>query len=388
MLLQMFFFILMLLGIAALAIDMGYVRLTQSLMQNAADTAALEGLRQREAGEPTRRASAKDMLDRAFVDPAGQRQMGAGPDIPMDAPADEFNANQKYQLGASPFFIPAVQFNPNNCVNGDMVAGGYAAGADHSEGGDYSRLDYAPVVNGDCTNPADPALLASARAFLVRLRRTIDPGGTYDPGALDNQPNISSSGSTLPMMFGRANVLESIGPHNPRHHGFAVRATAIANAANALQAGPAGYGRLGLSRFAIDKACWISLLGGVKFTPNGAFGQLDGDVCGVASAHYIDTAQVIAIGDPPPNIIAAPVTPGGSYVPIVDSALGMVVGFGYATVATVPGAFTVTPIPNQIASGNASAILHRGVAPAVIASANAMWAVSPVGSLLAPALSR
>src|SRR5438270_13088361 len=48
MLIQMFFYVLMLMGIAALTIDMGYVRLTQSLMQNAADSAALEGLRQRD----------------------------------------------------------------------------------------------------------------------------------------------------------------------------------------------------------------------------------------------------------------------------------------------------------------------------------------------------
>jgi Flp pilus assembly protein TadG len=409
MLVQMSFFILMLFGIAALTIDMGYVRLTQSLMQNAADTAALEGLRQRDAGDSTRRDSSKDMLDRAFQDPAGQRQMGAGPALTMEAPAgidaneEAFNANQKYELGASPFFIPAVQKNQNNCVFGDMVAGAYNTGGSvtHTESADYTRDDYTPVVNGDCSSPPDPASLGSATAFLVRVRRTENPwgtpGGSYDPAARDNKPNISSSGPTLPLLFGRANVLESIGSHNPRHDGFAVRATAIANAANALQAGPAApaYNRLGLPPFAIDKACWIALgLGSVTFTNNVITpGQLDGNVppdCGVGSGHCIDaTSVVIAIGDPPPNVSSSCAADGDAYAPVVDSTLGLVVGFGYVrAVAGLVGAFTVTPVPNQVASGNASAILHRGITSVAVAAGNADVGASTAGSLLAPALSR
>ncbi len=45
MLVQIFFIIFMLLGMTALYVDMGIARLTQSQMQNAADAAALEGLK-------------------------------------------------------------------------------------------------------------------------------------------------------------------------------------------------------------------------------------------------------------------------------------------------------------------------------------------------------
>jgi hypothetical protein len=113
----------------------------------------------------------------------------------------------------------------------------------------------------------------------------------------------------------------------------------------------------------------------------------------MGAAHCIATALVIGIGDPTPNVGAGCLSDGPVYVPIVDStlgdpAVGVVIGFGYAITGATPLAFTMTPTPNQIATGNASAILHRAVAPAVIASDNAFWAVSPVGSLLAPVIAR
>src|SRR5438552_3292119 len=134
MLIQMFFYILMLFGIAALAIDMGYVRLTQSLMDNAADTAALEGLRQRDRGEAARRDAAKNMIFRAFDDggnPADPRYMSAGPNIQMGPAGDELNANQFYdQHTLRTAYNPSVGLQPNNnnCKNGDMVSGNLGTG--------------------------------------------------------------------------------------------------------------------------------------------------------------------------------------------------------------------------------------------------------------------
>src|SRR5882724_9611354 len=49
MLIQIAFYILMLFSIAALVIDLGLLRLTQSQMQNASDPGAIEGLRWRDA---------------------------------------------------------------------------------------------------------------------------------------------------------------------------------------------------------------------------------------------------------------------------------------------------------------------------------------------------
>lgn len=412
----MFFFILMLLGIAALTIDMGLVRLSHSLTQNAADTAALEGLRQRDNGDPgdpiardsNRRIAAKGMVDLAFSDGgnlADPRYVSAGMDFPQDPLADEVNAHQPYDpaaILANPY-RPGVNLQSNyqiqgtqvkaNCANGDMVAGNPSPNPSplHTEDSQYIRDDFTPADNGDCTAAGDPLSSSQANQFLVRLRRTTNPGGTYDPLAQDSVPEVSSSGSTLPLLFGRGTLIERTGvngAHAPRRDGIAIRATAIANVASALQAGPAGYGRLGLTSFAIDKTCWISLLGGVKFTPGPGPGLWNGDVCGVASAHDISTAQVLAIGDPPPYIAGAPLTDGDGYVPIVDAALNQVVGFGYARVATVLGAFTVIPLQNKVASGNASALLHGAVSSPAVLLGNAQVGASTAGSLLAPVLAR
>src|ERR1051325_6334276 len=71
MLIQLCFIILMLFGVAALTIDVGIARLTQIQMQNAADTAALEGLRGRDTGataDHDRRLAACNIAAWAFED--------------------------------------------------------------------------------------------------------------------------------------------------------------------------------------------------------------------------------------------------------------------------------------------------------------------------------
>ena len=71
MLIQLCFIILMLFGVAALTLDLGIARLTQVQMQNVADTAALEGLRGRDAGataDHDRRLATCNIAGWAFED--------------------------------------------------------------------------------------------------------------------------------------------------------------------------------------------------------------------------------------------------------------------------------------------------------------------------------
>ena len=83
MLVQVALIVFALCGLLSLVVDVGYARLTQGQMQNAADAAALEGLRKRDVGVRTpagqfvndpfasdclRRAAANRMVRRTFDD--------------------------------------------------------------------------------------------------------------------------------------------------------------------------------------------------------------------------------------------------------------------------------------------------------------------------------
>ncbi len=77
---MMFFGIM---GLAALVIDMGFVRLAQRQMQTAVDSAALEGLRWRDSlSDQDRREQASSVVASLFSDAAdsgGTVHYGAGP---------------------------------------------------------------------------------------------------------------------------------------------------------------------------------------------------------------------------------------------------------------------------------------------------------------------
>src|SRR5438128_10113174 len=83
-------------AVLSLIIDIGYVRLTQAQMQNAADTAALEGVRQRDvivgnrvASDLQRRTAARNLVRSMFDDDLNPEngdpefQFGAGPIIDL-----------------------------------------------------------------------------------------------------------------------------------------------------------------------------------------------------------------------------------------------------------------------------------------------------------------
>ena len=113
------------LGIAALVIDWGFVTLTRVQMQNAVDTAVLEGLRQRDAlGPPdgtsdgARREAAGNFVVWHFdndIDPETDDpfRFGAGPQLQLDGGLTELNASQQLSLSDSPVFKPLTRIQPN-----------------------------------------------------------------------------------------------------------------------------------------------------------------------------------------------------------------------------------------------------------------------------------
>ena len=132
-------------------------------MQNAADAAALEGLRKRDVGLRTpagqfvndpfasdclRRAAANRMVRRTFDDdfePANgdPYQFGAGPIVGLTDGATTLHAGQTISVPEPRVYKPDPQLNQQNQVYGDMVSGRFCYTADPvpSEGGQYEVQD-------------------------------------------------------------------------------------------------------------------------------------------------------------------------------------------------------------------------------------------------------
>lgn len=120
-------------GLLALAVDVGFARLTQSQMQNAADSAALEGLRKRDAvrnpvnGNPaafasdcTRRAAANRIAHWTFdddFDPVSgdpDYQFGAGPVLDVTEGVTSVHALQTVSVPDPHVYKPDLQLNQQN----------------------------------------------------------------------------------------------------------------------------------------------------------------------------------------------------------------------------------------------------------------------------------
>jgi len=298
-LVQFAFIVFALFAVLSLIIDVGYARLTQVQMQNAADTAALEGLRNRDlpvvnaaTGQPVLDAFASDclrrtaanhlvrwMFDDDFDTVTGDSdyQFGAGPVINLTGGTTNLHANQTLSTpDGEPVYKPDLQLNQQNAVYGDMVSGRfcYNAATGPSEGlafddpealvclepqrasGVYARNDFNP--NG--TAPQPPPTLSSCppadeaapdpwplpgsgsltsvedSAFLVRLRRSNE----FRDSDVQIESDVASSGSSLPLVFGRGTTIlgdDSTDAYSPRRDGLTVRATAIAEVRPALHIG-------------------------------------------------------------------------------------------------------------------------------------------------------
>src|SRR5207237_332938 len=143
-----------------------YARLTQVQMQNAADTAALEGLRRDPSTGQPGRAAARDLVARVFdddLDPTNgdpDRQFGAGPIVNLTAGVGDLHGLQTLSVPDTHVYKPDLQFNEENLPHGDMVRGTFVYSGDPapSEDAAYSRNDFTPSDTGS--------------AFLVRMRRS------------------------------------------------------------------------------------------------------------------------------------------------------------------------------------------------------------------------
>ena len=265
-------------GLAALVIDIGFARLAQRQMQSATDTAALEGLRWQAAspaGSLVPRQQASQMVANLFTDSVdssgGTVQYGAGPVVNFSGdvgPAD-LDAGQTITWPPpSPVYQPTtssgtagLELNPSNATEGDMVAGTYNLGQPSAEADDYTRADFSPALSGSSTGSA----------FLVRMRRTNNVYG------LDQEPGISSSGPTLPVLFGRGSLMARSGSGSQLSaaSGITVRATAIAGPQPAKTVGPLYTNSGGtltavaqLAPFAIRSDIWTQVSGGAAVTVN------------------------------------------------------------------------------------------------------------------------
>ena len=273
-------------GLLSLAIDIGYARLSQSQMQNAADSAALEGLRQRDAvrnpanGNPiayasdcVRRAAANRMVHWTFDDDFDYAsgdpdyQFGGGPVLGLDDGVTNLHALQTVTVPDPHVYKPDLQMNQQNAVYGDMVSGRFCYTTDPvpSEGGTYELQDIVCTepqhatgtysrgdFNPNLTVPGLPATVnqcpaadeappnpfpaggtgnltgADDGAFLVRLRRSND----FQDMPNQMEEGVASSGPSLPLTFGKGTTIHGDDPssdYSVRRDGLTVRATAIAN---------------------------------------------------------------------------------------------------------------------------------------------------------------
>ena len=387
------------LGIAALAIDWGFVTLTRVQMQNAVDTAVLEGLRQRDAlGAPdgtsdlARREAAGNFVAWTFdndidLETEDPFQFGAGPQLQLDGGITELNASQQLSLSDSPVFKPSLESNPTNAQHGDLVSGEFLVVNDRVESSDYTRSDFLP---------SDQASSPSANAFLVRLRRTNDLHG------LDNLAGISSAGNTLPLLFGLGSTIQAT-ENGIRQTGFSVRATAIADARPAFRIGfPVRLSTppiIGATPFALALDFWESLS---VNTPAPAVVKANGSISTGShpeAGHFTpsppapNSVNTVGQSIPGPTLPPSGFVNLTGFVPIFAPVSGAhrAIGFGYVAITgSTPGTVEITRQASRIAPANATRHLTDGFptlsdeALATVLNLNKTFD----GALLVPVLAR
>ena len=222
-----------LMAIAAVTVDIGMASLSQAQMQDAVDSAALEGHRWRQYEEEDifsdqrRRARASQFVGMIFdddLDPSNGDLMGFGAGPIFESQGGVGGAPQGLDVPDTHVYDPELERNLFNVVHGDIVSGDYDPNAAHVEASDYQRTDFIPAM-------MPGSWLADA--LLVRMRRTSMPTNN------DNVASQSSSGPGLPLLFGHGSTIhaEDAATYDPRRDGLTVRATAIAAAQPARYVG-------------------------------------------------------------------------------------------------------------------------------------------------------
>ena len=346
-------------AIAALVSDLGAARLSQRMMQNAADFAAVDGLRSRDRiGNPMRSTTADAMT--AFFDDDLDPMTADGSNITTGptgfVTGGQTGVDALGQLNTAPLgYRPAIETNSPNMPEGDMVSGNYQVDMPSTEGADYVRQDFVPEFEA---NPLSNSLL-------VRLRRT------SNPNAFDQTAGVSSNAPPLPALFSRGALVG--GQFITR--GITVRATAIADGqdrndfttrvksvGHGIPAGDPGGPLLGVMPVAVSLDTWEEM-------PNMFSGQLwvavfpDGRLLRVHYGFSLGGWFVQPLPDI--GMERQPMAPnawvGDGYIPIYDNIDGIdrVIGFGYADVRFfTPTGNTriITRLSQIIAWENASAV--------------------------------
>jgi len=418
-LLQATLLLIVVMGLAALVIDVAIARTTQSFLQTSADVASLEGLRGRDGvpGNPP----LSDLARRAVASRAAR--------LVFDDDFDDATELEDYLLGAGPQFdtgvggiddpaggllvsdgpyVPLLELNAlGNAGYGDLVAGEFEAldplapgNPDwHAEDETYTRSDFLPSAIADSP---------TQKAFLARLRRTNDRQG------LDNQPGVSSAGPALPFLFGLGSgVLSTDDPavYDPRRDGITVRATAIADARPAVavgiaQGGVAGVVAVGVSAvnpstprvLAFEDSAWQLEL--VTNAPIQLEVGNDGVLRGTGATPPIlgfatPAAEMLRVG----LVTSAVASPGSLLFTATPAQL---VGVGYVALYRTSGAggsvltgFAAlridSAVPGIDGGGNPTLILSGAKLPSLVAPQNASAVPSlaaEIGALLPPSPAR
>ena len=252
--------VVVILGTIGLVIEVGTVRVTRERMQSAADSVALEVLRERDLvvdvdhdafdRDRTRRERNRRFASWTFANEISDSytgdEQGAGPYIDLESTAaDPDPVDRSLMLREVGHGVPVLETNYDgggtvlNEKYGDIVSGeftphegGVSGNPIYREAADYTRLDFTPAESEDAP---------MADSVLVRLRRTVPHiagGGPWN----DVQEDVSSSGWTLPLVFGLGSTFMAGDPgaeYSIRHHGLPLRATAIAEARPAVRIGEA-----------------------------------------------------------------------------------------------------------------------------------------------------
>jgi len=442
-LVQVALFIFAMSAMLSLIIDIGYAHLTQGQMQSAADSAAIEGIRQRDAvADPARREAARREAVNTVVgwtfddnfDPTdgdADFQFGAGPVLDLTEGATSLHGLQTSSVPDQHVYKPNLQANPGNAPEGDMVSGRFCYSADPlpSESVAYEMQDTVcgqPQLGAGAyaRNDFNPGG-ANANAFLVRLRRSNE----YQDLEGRTDPDVGSSGPSLPLTFGKATTIHGDDPaatYSVRRDGLTVRATAIAETRPVVRFGLQQVGARGMAQFALADTCVQSPTGAavtipVSIDPNGVITRTNAPgapQCGrfiVPSAGAQVPRAVRTIGTllPAPVARACPSVQNTpmAYSPIYSQmANGQLRVIGYATVTltrttlTCPPVFPGRPIPpvmatiaragSVVAPSNASATFadFPAVPPALITELVAKNQIrngaANYGPVLAPVLAR
>lgn len=415
--------VFVLLGIAALTIDLGMALLTRRQMQTAVDTAALEGLRYRDETPATsivnqlleaplpnssdrhavlqamksealaasfpiscadgdldencpelrdyiRRKAASRMIALTFDDNLdlsstneNAPQLGAGPIVRFESGIaigeDGFEASQTLVIPAGDIADPRT-YLPRVPLNPTNLQKGNLVAGDYALGLHAETDDF---ERGDFT----PSAGMTSDSFLVRLARSSRPDDSSVAGSFE-------AGPALPWLFGRMSLIQA----DTKGMELAVRATSIASAGTTSDVGRVmsvgapvasvsppltGGSSVALLATLWEPTIWDSIPaagdGSITLTLSG--GNLTTtDIHGLpVVAGFIIDAASRQIGDLPPHVSHG-TDVGPAAAPIVVDATGPIVAFGAIEVlASSPSSIQLRRFLNRISSENVSANLGR-----------------------------